>query len=218
MGPIGDALAGASGESLIQAAEVSLSRGAGPAGGVPMNCTVSNEGGTCSSVLAPGNRAVSNGAVSGSPGGIPAANATPSPRFGAAMALFSNGSAVNGPNGVLLFGGASSDGAVYNDTWQFNEGNLTWWNVTPYLHCIASSCPRGRFNAMMTWDVSDSVTVMFGGCSTLPPGWAGYLLMFGGSLASSTSLAVTGQGDTWSLSGSGLPGAQVGWTDITLVA
>ncbi|MHB1932455.1 MAG: Kelch repeat-containing protein, partial [Thermoplasmata archaeon] len=46
--------------------------------------------------------------------------------------MFENGSS---SFGVLLFGGVSSNGEVLNDTWQFNESTLTWWNVTPYLHC-----------------------------------------------------------------------------------
>ena len=164
-------LARLDGGDLLRAAMLSLSEGHGPAGGVPMNCTLSSGGGSCSSLALDG----SGGqlAAAGSPGSgavISGGASTPSPRFGAAIALFGNGSS---SFGVLLFGGVSFNGEVLNDTWQFDESTLTWWNVTPYLHCSPTTCPTGRSNALATWDVSDNEVVMFGGCLVSPPGWTG---------------------------------------------
>lgn len=95
----------------------------------------------------------------------------PAPRYAIALALFLNGSRFD----VLLFGGANSTGGsaaagfnttgqVFGDTWQFDVGDHTWWNVTPYLGCSPTRCPSPRWGASMTYDFGDGYTLMFGGC------------------------------------------------------
>ena len=294
-------LARLDGGDLLRAAMLSLSEGHGPAGGVPMNCTLSSGGGSCSSLALDG----SGGqlAAAGSPGSravISGGASTLSPRFGAAIALFENGSS---SFGTLLFGGVSSNGEVLNDTWQFLAGGWTMVSssVTPSPRYGAAmaydpnsseerlllaggmtaggvalddywffSLPQGwilgassspwspRANAAMTYDPTIGGMLMMGGqggaqlvrpgvwefttywnrVGTLPSGaarWglgleydptagvAGYVLLFGGSFISGVSLAMVGQGDTWSISSRLLnpllvpPGSSlIIWNDLTL--
>jgi hypothetical protein len=107
-------------------------------------------------------------------------NVTPSARYGASIALFWN--YTNGPLisqvvplsstiDVLLFGGANSSGYVFNDTWQFNTGTLSWWDVTPYLRCTSTTCPGPRHDATAVWDSEDQYTLLFGGCTVAAPVW-----------------------------------------------
>ncbi len=148
--------------SLLQEAEESLAAGGGPSDGTPMVCSPTGGGATCSTT---------SGGVSAS-SSPPAPSfphrVTPSARYGASFALFLNGTS---EWDVLLFGGANSSGEVFNDTWEFNTVNLTWWNVTPYLHCTLTSCPGARHDATATWDSADSYVVLFGGCAVASPGW-----------------------------------------------
>jgi hypothetical protein len=128
---------------------------------------------------------LARGLASAGSGAIFPAIAAPSPRFGAAISLFLNGSQF----GVVLFGGTDltinvsalsgpppppappppnppSPYVLFNDTWQFNVGTHTWWNVTPHLHCGATvGCPAPRFEASMAYDYGDGYAVLFGGCA-----------------------------------------------------
>lgn len=155
--------------ALLRSAIDSLRSGDGP---VPLSNTSCESSGTtaiCTGL--PGASRTGPGATraKGSPGpaasgGVPAPvtdPSTPSARTGAALALFLNGTEF----GVLLFGGVSSTGALERDTWQFNVGHHTWWNVTPMLDCTPASCPPARWGAMATYDYADGSTVLFGGCS-----------------------------------------------------
>ncbi|MHB8351190.1 MAG: hypothetical protein ACYDFT_00605, partial [Thermoplasmata archaeon] len=60
--------------------------------------------------------------------------------------------------------GFTTTGSVFGDTWQFDVGDHTWWNVTPYLGCSATRCPSPRWGGVMTYDYADGYTLMFGGC------------------------------------------------------
>ncbi len=74
--------------------------------------------------------------------------------------------------GVLLFGGASSSGAVYNDSWQYGLSNHTWTNITAALRCsVPGHCPSVRHDAMMEWDPASYEILLFGGCATPTAGW-----------------------------------------------
>ncbi|MGC1583769.1 MAG: hypothetical protein WA766_19975, partial [Candidatus Acidiferrales bacterium] len=101
----------------------------------------------------------------------------PSPRAGAMLANY-------GPdNALLLFGGYTYSPNItyvpYNDTWLYSGG--AWTNITP----TAGPAPSARFESSMVWDSYDND-----------------VLLFGGSLASGTTL-----GDTWTFNGS--------WHNIT---
>ncbi|HZY92886.1 MAG TPA: kelch repeat-containing protein [Thermoplasmata archaeon] len=127
---------------------------------------------------------------------------SPAARFGAAIALFMNGTV----EGALLFGGANSTGDVFGDTWQYNEVAGTWWNVTTALNCAhAGNCPSARHDASMVYDSEDSYTLLFGGCTVSPPGWIQ-------SVPGCDSTASHMKQDTWYYTD---PAALVGtWTNV----
>jgi galactose oxidase-like protein len=164
-------IADTTGASLLATAEESLARGGGPAAGLPMTCSSTGGGATCST------RSISR-TDSASP--VPASSYPPTPRFpdtvtpsaryGASISLVRNATSPSYYD-VVLFGGANSSGYVYGDTWQFNERSLVWVNVTPLLDCSSSTCPIPRHDATATWDSVDARVLLFGGCSVASPGW-----------------------------------------------
>ena len=162
------------GAKLLQEAEASLSTNTSRTGVVTSSCEVDLRAAGCPAPQAP-NPSDSPATPLTSP---PAPNLphsrAPSARYGASISLFLNGTPGLSPPltwGVLLFGGANSSGNVFNDTWQFNATSVTWWNVTPYLHCTSSTCPSPRHGATATWDYRDNYSIMFGGCTVASPGW-----------------------------------------------
>ena len=184
--PISSPAGAGGGTGGLTAAIASLDNGSGPAGGVPMHCVRTGSEAQCglqnpatgpvpASLATPG-PPVATGLHVGSPaapGALAVPGGGPSPRVGASLALFLNGTRFD----VLLFGGAATDGgtlvpgypsdntSVYGDTWQFDVGDHTWWNVTPYLACSAARCPGPRWGAAMTYDYGDGYTLLFGGCA-----------------------------------------------------
>lgn len=155
--------------SLLAQAEASLAAGAGPAAGSPMGCSGSGGGLTCSakaSAAAPAPLAPA--------GFVPTRpeNATPPARYGAALAEYIAYGTVD-PTDVVLFGGANSSSYVFNDTWIFTEGNDTWTNITPFLHCTSLSCPSARHDAAAAYlpGAASNRTYLFGGCTVASPNW-----------------------------------------------
>jgi Galactose oxidase, central domain len=159
--------------SALAAAESSLLQGEGPARGTSMYCDGLGSSLACRSSLGhlAGNTRGGDGGRNQSPRVVPGAYALPTPaapppRIGAATSIFLNGSKY----GVLLFGGAplssQFDLVPYSDTWQFDPGTHSWWNVTGALPCVlTSSCPAARFGASMTYDYGDGYALLFGGCT-----------------------------------------------------
>ena len=146
----------------LQEAATSLAEGSGPAGGAPMNCKTTGGGMSCSAALP------------AAPSAIPLRNgSSPSSRYGVGLAPYGYGSE-GGMMGVLLFGGASSSGGVFSDTWQFNfkPGFHTWTNITGLLGCgTPGTCPSARHDAVMVWDSGDGYILLFGGCGSPTTGW-----------------------------------------------
>ena len=191
--------------SLLAAAEDSLANGSGPAEGTGMSCTPSGGGYDCSSVLGPTN---GNGSAIPATSLAPLPAASPSARFGAAMTEIHNGSR----EGFVLFGGANSTGYVFGDTWQFDVGTRTWWNVTPLLLCgTTGNCPPPRHDPAAAYNSSPSANymLMFGGCRVVPPGW----------IHSTPGCDTSGShflGDTWIYTGnSSLTGGIGTWSSVT---
>lgn len=155
--------------SLLVQAEASLAAGAGPAGGNSMACTNAVSGLTCSAAAPATNPSISAPAAF-----LPTRpeNATPSARYGAALAEYiAYGTA--DPTDVVLFGGANLSGYVFNDTWIFTEGNDTWANITSFLHCTVTSCPSARHDAAAAFlpNAASNRTYLFGGCTVVSPNW-----------------------------------------------
>jgi hypothetical protein len=161
------------------AAASSLERGQGPAGGLPIGCTVNAGGvsGLCGAAnLTRPSPILPNGAGAPSPR-IPSGG-TPGPLFGAAMA-YDGSSAVQA---VVLFGGAKSNGYVSDATWSFVGGS--WTNDTPYF-----PGPSPRWDAAMTYDFQDGYLLLYGGCAQAPT--AGFC-----PLAQDQAFTLTGGGWT----------------------
>jgi hypothetical protein len=182
--------------AALAAARASLAQGEGPAGGVPLACTDAAASASCTSEVrarVPGiPRNLAGGASASST--YPAYVAPPG-RLDAAVTLFLNGSSF----GVLLFGGVNysetpgrqlhGNGTLLGDTWQFDPGDHTWWNVTSQLACsFSASCPSPRWGASATFDYADGYALLFGGCANSTWAWQPGHLCFGrGDLL----------GDTW---------------------
>jgi hypothetical protein len=62
--------------------------------------------------------------------------------------------------GVVLFGGRSGQGQVYQDTWTWD--GQAWTQLSP------ATSPPSRWQAAMAFDESRGVTVLFGGASGTP--------------------------------------------------
>jgi hypothetical protein len=158
----------------IQDALDSLQSGRGPASHLSLQCMSRFGSAACAPPgppespgpsSSPGSSGVSRVGVSAAPSGslLPTYIA-PSPRFGAAVSLFLNGTTY----GILLFGGANMSstnrsGGVFSDTWQFNPGDHTWWNVSAQA-CASFGCPSDRWEAAAAYDYADGYAVLFGGC------------------------------------------------------
>lgn len=84
----------------------------------------------------------------------PMGNASPAPRWGAAMA-FDPGQT---PGQLLLFGGRNGT-TLFNDTWRFTS--------TGWLELTERSAPSARSGAAMGFDPSESEVILFGGSSSL---------------------------------------------------
>ena len=67
---------------------------------------------------------------------------------------------------VLLFGGQSPAGALFNDVWEFDTLSETWTDVTPVGTPMPS--PRSRFG--MAFDTARNVVVIYGGHAGGSPG------------------------------------------------
>ena len=163
------------GATILAEAESSLAKGEGPAGGLPMTCSATVGGGSCSTVKPASAQMSSLGSGAALAPRFPH-RAIPASRYGASIAEFYNGSGAGILPQVLLFGGANSTGYLFNDTWQYtgpgaNHGPGGWWNVTPYMHCTRSTCPEARHDAMMTYDSETGYDVLFGGCGVPSPSW-----------------------------------------------
>lgn len=157
--------------TLMAQAIASLAAGQGPAAGGPMSCTVTGGGETCSAETPREAPASATPSVA-SP--VLPQNASPTARYGAAMASYVAPGSSSYMN-VMLFGGANSSGYVFNDTWIFTTVNDTWTNIIPFLHCNVSSCPSGRHDAAASFlqnNAFNNQTVLFGGCTVASPGWA----------------------------------------------
>ena len=187
----------------LEEAESTLARGEGPAGGLPMDCTLSGAGGTCSTSSIPSSRSPTDRSASSPAPSFPHP-ATPAGRYGAAMALFVNASNANSFD-VVLFGGANSSGIVFDDTWQFSPVDGNWWNVTGLIGC-PDSCPPARHDAMFTYDYEDNYTVLFGGCSEAASGAIEAVPPCGRNATDLLS-------DTWKFSDPG-PGTAGRWTKL----
>lgn len=102
---------------------------------------------------------------------------------------------------VLLFGGANSSGYVFGDTWVFDTSTLMWQNLTTPLACrTPGNCPGPRHDAASVLDSADNVVVLFGGCSSVAPGWTEGIP----SCGSGASIL----GDTWTWGGTS-------WTKVS---
>ncbi|MCI4356693.1 MAG: hypothetical protein L3K18_06085 [Thermoplasmata archaeon] len=210
----------APGSALVQAASASLREGAGPAGGVPWNCTsaASPTGVHCGT----GSSSSARPSITPTtPSWTEIAPPAPSGRTYGSMVY----DAKDGY--VLLFGGLVS-GPALQDTWTFVGG--TWTQLTP------ASSPSARGAAAICFDSADHYVVLFGGfsgTSYLADTWKfsgglwtvlsptshpsaradaamsydtkdGYAVLFGGFDA-----ALTGRQDTWEFSAGQ-------WTPLTL--
>jgi hypothetical protein len=186
--------------TALRQAEASLEKGQGPANGFAIHCSPNGGGLRCSSSQE-GDRHVN--AIAGATAAPPSylIQTLPSPRYGAVLATFFNGTTAQD---VLLFGGADAQGHVYNDTWQFNSTSHTWWDVTPYQHCTTTSCPSARHDAAGIYDALDGYVVVFGGCSVASPKYTQ-------SVPSCDTTHILG--DTWTYDD---PAGGVGsWTQLT---
>ncbi|HTT34698.1 MAG TPA: kelch repeat-containing protein [Thermoplasmata archaeon] len=202
---------GGSDESTImQDAMAALAAGQGPAGGSTMTCAQAGGGYSCSSgpERAPlATPELGGGGGLGVPGLFPY-NATPSPRYGAALSAFGDPTAL-GDLSAVLFGGADAFGRVYNDTWEYEARNASWWNVTPYLQCNATSCPSARHDASAMIDIESGANdevVLFGGCTVSAPE---YTQSTPGCDTSSSHIL----GDTWTYSDT--TGYWGNWTQLS---
>jgi len=61
---------------------------------------------------------------------------------------------------VILFGGLSGNGGVYNDTWYYSPSANTWTKIT------TTNSPGPRAGEDMVWDPANKVVVFFGGYHT----------------------------------------------------
>ena len=62
----------------------------------------------------------------------------------------------SGRQRVVMFGGEAGGGAVLSDTWEFSGATSTWTQRT-------MAGPSGRRNAVLVYDPTRQVTVLFGG-------------------------------------------------------
>jgi hypothetical protein len=153
-------------QAALSAATASLQAGMGPAAGAPLSCgalggavdcqTPSNGSAQIPSILHHADSMAAGGLAKASP--LFPTPPSPTPRFGAQASIFLNGSKF----GVLLFGGANTSGVLFGDTWQFDVGTHTWWDVSS-LAC-AQACPAARYDGAMAYDYLDGYPVLFGGC------------------------------------------------------
>lgn len=148
------------GAVAFDAAAASLARGAGPADGVPLGCSVGPGGlsGTCGSPLAATGASPVGVFGSGVPVAAPRPN-NPGPLYGATMAFDPSGSI----DAVILFGGVRTTGYVSGETWSFASG--VWYNFTGLIRA-----PPGRWGAAMAFDAADGYLLLMGGCGVAPIG------------------------------------------------
>ncbi|HEV2449027.1 MAG TPA: hypothetical protein VGU43_01295, partial [Thermoplasmata archaeon] len=158
--PVTGSAAESVGTAAFDAAAASLARGAGPAGGVPLGCSVSPGGlsGTCGAPLAATSASALGSLGSGLPVAAPRPN-NPGPLYGASMAFDPSGSV----DAVILFGGVRTSGYVSGETWSFASGS--WYNFTGLIRA-----PPGRWGASMAFDAADGYLLMMGGCGVAPIG------------------------------------------------
>jgi len=172
---------------------------------------------------------------------------TPSPRYGAAMAYDPNSSEER----LLLAGGMTAGGVALEDHWFFSlpQGWILGASSSPWSPRANSGMTYdpviggmlmmgGQGGAQLVSSGVWEFTTYWNRVGTLPSGAArwglglefdptagveGYVLLFGGSFTSGVSLAMAGQGDTWSISRPLLNpllvppgGSLILWNDLTL--
>jgi hypothetical protein len=79
-------------------------------------------------------------------------SASPSARYGAAMAYDI------ADNRVVMYGGYSSSGTYLSDTWLYNYSDGKWYNVN-----VTAGNAGARYAAAMAYDIADNRIVMHGG-------------------------------------------------------
>jgi hypothetical protein len=155
------------GQRMIEDAEASLQQGQGPAHGSPAECEGLMGSISCSTSAATPDSALSQPAATTPTFPI---YATPSSRYGAPWTNIPDSN--DSTDYLLLFGGASSSGLVFNDTWTYSYITHSWVNASR-SSCGGEStpCPAGRHDESLVWDSEDNYTLMFGGCSAPTTAW-----------------------------------------------
>lgn len=177
------------GNPQLQAAEASLTRGAGPAGGTPATCQ--------SSPQSPGSVDCS---IPASPSSIsadsPAApGLTPAYNLGwAVLGVPQSRGYINyamtwdvADGYVLLFGGSNTSGTYQGDTWTYSSG------VWTELHPLVS--PQGRDSSGIAYSNWDAAVLLFGGYVPGAGGYSNDTWLFHGGVW--TEMHVNGPSPRW---------------------
>ena len=143
------------GPTELEAAQASLSRGEGPAGGAPFACAPST--------TVPSMTDCGRSAPSSPPAVHPASAFNPTNGLGWAIQGvpqsrgYINYALTWDPidGYVLLFGGSNATGDYMGDTWSFQNG--AWTELFPL------TTPLGRDSSGLVYDPSDSSMMLFGG-------------------------------------------------------